>query len=346
MNILTTQNFIKSFLQSPEPPSKELQRRKLKVVYNDNNEPERFFGRNAVVFKLTNGDEFYALKCYITDLQGRWEYLHKVQAIIQKLQPEWTINFRIFDKELEIEDNDQQKVWTSIIIMPWVDEMKLADKIKIYCQQQNTGGLKKLTRSLIKLANQLEDIPFSHGDVSPENIMVSESDDMILIDHDSFSFRNMGDYTGQSKGSIPYLHPYRNQRLPDFNADDFSFLVLTISLKALEINPGLYNRYTSGKGLLLNIDDFISPEESKVISELKKMNDPYLASLLKLFLIHLNKTTTAIPDLHAFLNGKVSLPVQNKMDADWKTLLENNARQYFLIPNAVQQRVQATVSGC
>jgi hypothetical protein len=150
--------------------------------------------------------------------------------------------------------------------------------------------------------------------------MVLPEGKMILIDHDSFTFEGWKLSAGQGGWNFACQHPYRNPRTPDLFADHFSFLLLATTLKAIELNPGLYDQFTSSRGLLFNVDDYKYPEDSLLFNQLKKITDPYFRGILQLLLTSLKKNTTEVPELLYYLNAgsETSSAFIEKLPADIK----------------------------
>lgn len=324
MGNLTVQHFKNTLTNTSQLSFRELRNRNFRLVLNEKNVPVTYFGNSSVVFKLSDGTNLFALKCYTTELFKRWEHLKKVEKKLQELQNDWIVPFEIFENELEITDEEQQKHSCNIILMPWIEGERLSDIVDLYCSEKSLyKNLKKLTKSLVTLANRQTGQAFSHGDISPANIIVMPSGKMILIDHDSFNFDGWEQSPGKAGWIDAYQHPFRDAREDDLNADQFSFLILTISLKAIELKPDLYAEFNSSRGLLFTIDDFRYPEESELIDQLNEISDPYLESLLQLLLFRLTKNETTIPGLLVYLNDSpdtvIAPEYNNQSDSNSET---------------------------
>lgn len=324
MSIFSVQNYKTALTKSTKPVfSRDLLNKDLSVVNNDKNEPIKYFGSSSVVFKLAEGDRYYALKCFTTELFGRWDYLQKVQQILSKNENTWIVPFEIYENELELENDLNQTCTCSVLLMPWIEGERLLDKIKLYCSQQNTASIRELTKSFIEFAVNQIGQPFSHGDITPENIIVTPSGKMLLIDHDTFTFKDWENKPGRGGWSFPYHHPNKSRCEPNIDEDQFSFLLLTICLKALEHNPLLFERFNSSKGLLFNIDDFKTPRESAIVREIEKIKDPVLQNLLKLLIIRLHKNSIDIPELKSYLIGSDLRRQEKMLEPEWRILTEN-----------------------
>lgn len=327
MNNISINNYRTTLNSNETLLLKNLKLPELHVCKNAKNEPETWIGSSSVVFKLYDNNRYFALKCYITELIGRWEYLKQVQQKIPKMQNDRVVPFEIFENALAVKDDDQKTHTCSVILMPWIEGERLANRIKVLCKGKNRNLLKVLTQSLIDLASYQLSQNYSHGDITPENLIITPSGKVILIDYDTFSFTDIKRTSAYPGGwNYSYQHPSRHPLQTDIHADEFSLLVLLISLKALEFEPELYSKYNSTKGLLFTIDDFRNPLDSKLVKDLKIINDTYLQRLLKVLLVSLDKNTTHIPELSLLLSGKFKDSDEELLD----TKIEELKKKPFL----------------
>jgi hypothetical protein len=264
----------------------------------------KHFGKNSVVYKVRSGKELFALKVYTVQLHNRWNYLNKVHSFIQTTGAERIVHFEIYDKKPDFSSYNIQLPAQTHLLMPWIEGETLSAKIKRYCSENNIDGLKRLTESFIDISLWLLQSPFVHGDLSPDNIIVTDEGKLVLIDHDNIQFSDLTFTLGQSAWSWGYQHIRRNPNIIDLFADHFPVLVLSLSLRALQNNPGLYAKYNSSNGLLFTIEDFKKPGDSDLYREIERINDTYLQNLLKLFNISLRRQYTEIPHLPHFLSEK------------------------------------------
>jgi serine/threonine protein kinase len=322
MSTVLMGNHTISFTKSSLPHIGELE-----LVYNEKNEPIQYSGNNSVVFKLSDGKRFYALKCYTNERAGRWEYLDGVDKLLSAVSNNHLVPFEICENELGFNPTGWDKCYSgNLLLMPWVKGKNLLELLKIYCEQDNVIELKKLTESFITLAVSCQKQAFSHGDIAPENIIVNPDSKMMLVDHDTVFFSEWENKEGQSDWNTAYHHPYRKRGEQDIHADDFSFLLLTICLKALEHKPSLYTQFNVSGGLLFTVKDFKYPMESNIIREIEQINDSYLQNLLKLFVFHLHKISIAIPDLSKYLLGDITKQQEEIFECVWVEVMKKNKK--------------------
>jgi serine/threonine protein kinase len=305
-----------------QPLFPELADSQFHFTLDNKNDKIKYFGSSSVVYKISDGKNNWALKYFTTSLLNRWEYLKKVQDKLNSLQKDWIIPFSIADQQdIKLDPQNEHIHPGHVILMPWINGTTLHNLVEQYSISGNKKGLLQLLTSFVDLVKKHATENFSHGDLSPENIMVTEEGKMILIDHDSFMFGEWTETAGQGYWSSSYQHPYRHPLKPDIKADDFAQLLHTICLKALFSQPGLYKTYNSTKGLLFTIDDFKSPEDSAIIKEMLNIKDTHLTRLINLLITHLQKNTTAIPGLIQYLSENNALEINSDLKSEEKNII-------------------------
>jgi serine/threonine protein kinase len=309
----------------------------LRVIKNGKKEPLCWFGSSAVVFKLTDGERNFALKCFITEIYGRWSFLEKVKQKLDEINNDRIVSFEIFKDALVVEDDQKNVHKCSVILMPWIEGCSLRERVSLYCLNNHVAGIRRLCSSFIDLAVGQLGQPYSHGDINPANIMVKDDDKMIFIDHDSFGFVDTINEFGAADWTLGYQHPYRHPNYVDLHVDDFPFLLISISLKALEHNPDLYHRFGTSKGLLFSVDDLKRPWDSKIIAELEKTDDPYLKRLLHVLQLSLINPNIEIPGLLQYLTGDLSAEQENELAEAVQNQIEKTEHRIYYIPE--EQRV-------
>jgi len=304
----------------------------LRVIKNDKNLPVCFSGSSSVVFKLTDGEKDFAFKCFITELQGRWPFLEMVKQKLEEIKNNRIVSFGIFKDALAVEDDQNALCMKSVILMPWIEGETLQERVRLYCTNNNAEGIRKLWLSFIDLAVSQQGQPYSHGDINPANIMVKPDGKMILVDHDTFRFEDTINRPGLAGWGLGYQHPLRHPDHVDIHVDDFPFLLIAISLKALEHDPGLFHRFNTSRGMLFTIDDLKRPWNSKAFAEIGKTDDPYLKRLMHVLQLSLLKPTVEIPGLVQYLSGNISIEQQNELNEAVQILNEKNQQRVTFIP--------------
>lgn len=93
---------------------------------------------------------------------------------------DYTVNVSLKSNELVLPSGK----W-DIIEMEWINGTTLGGEIKQLVEQRDSNGIRRLSEKFEKLARTMVLAEVSHGDISPENLMV-RSGQIVLIDYDSF----------------------------------------------------------------------------------------------------------------------------------------------------------------
>jgi hypothetical protein len=124
--------------------------------------------------------------------------------------------------------------------MEWVEGEVVRDFVIEACEKNDSRTLQSLRDAFVKLARSMHQNGVSHGDLSPDNIIVDQKGDEIrlqLVDYDSVQIEK----TGPLPSSVP-LTPMRHPGGPiiaDLHSDSLPFLIYFGVLTALMENPEL-----------------------------------------------------------------------------------------------------------
>lgn len=272
----------------------------LQPVLDSSGEPIMSSGNFAVVFKMYDPKKYkyYALKCFYRDQVGRMQNYQKISEELnrelsrhsfgtQNISSNYLVHVQYFEKELFVDTNQTTETVFPVLLMEWVDGITL-DK----CLLQNINNTKLLhtiTYRFSRLAKWLLSQRFAHGDLKPDNILVTKDYRLVLVDYDGMYVPSMKGQKSKELGSPNFRHPLRTEN--DFNEhiDDFSVVCIVLSLKAISLNPAVFSEYISGDKFLFEEKDYMSMSNSKIISLLNSfLYDKELSVILGTFLIMLN----------------------------------------------------------
>jgi hypothetical protein len=158
----------------------------------------------------------------------------------------------------------------------------------------------------------LQAAQIAHGDLQHDNILVNHQG-IRLVDYDGVFVPALGNRRGLEVGHPHYQHPRRT--LDDYGPaiDNFSALVIYLSLKALAADPSLWQRYHTDKHLILRSDDYRAPHRSPLVIELSKSRDPEINRLTLELVSACGRPPAMAPALPALLTG-----TQQQMLGDWR----------------------------
>ena len=170
--------------------------------------------------------------------------------------------------------------------MEWVEGESLDLYVRRLVAEEDRYGLAVLSYKCNQLAMWLHGQPFAHGDVKHDNIMVHGGGNLVLVDYDGMFVPAMAGEQAREVGSPDYRHYGRTASDFDATIDDFSLILLSVTLKALALKPALLQAYGSADALLFKAKDIRQPAESALMKGLVELfSDVELARLYSLYVM-------------------------------------------------------------
>jgi hypothetical protein len=162
------------------------------------------------------------------------------------------------------------------------------------------GGLAIVRSSAASAASAFRSTP--HGDIQNENIIVSDNAPR-LIDYDGMFVAGMAQGQGSEIGHKHFQHPDRTTKLYGPNMDRFSFIVLDVSLQAMQADASLHRRFREGgQAIIFKANDFGDPSSSEVFCILNGM--PALRESVKKLAAVCATSAASVPTLADFRAGR------------------------------------------
>ena len=257
-------------------------------------------GQFASVFRVQTNAGIRAIKCFtsqISDHQDRYARLHlHIDKIGNKNLPMLAA--------FEYQPNGMRVngAWYPIVKMEWVNGDKLDEYVEKLVKVGDTNKLDLLANQWINLITGLQQNQIAHGDLQHENILVNNGY-LRLVDYDGAYVPSLSGRIGLEVGHPNYKHPRRT--VSDFNLDidNFSALVIYLSLKALSVDPSLWSKFHKDKHLILREDDYKSPNLSSVIATLKSSKNGDVRNLTSSLESACKMSVSAVPNLNLLVAG-------------------------------------------
>ncbi|MEI6065436.1 MAG: pentapeptide repeat-containing protein, partial [Pseudanabaena sp. ELA748] len=225
-------------------------------------------GNFATVYKLTLGDRAWAVRCFTrtpqSDVQRRYRL---ISEYLSQHQIPYLVDFEFLTQGVLVKGE-----WYPILKMDWVQGSELDRYIGEYIHDSQV--LLRLERQLKQLQNDLQQVGIAHGDLQHGNIMVNAHGDLKLVDYDGMYVPALRGAPPLEVGHPNYQPPMRS--LNDFGdrLDEFSFEVISLSLRALATEPNLWNIFhEDNKNLIFRQNDFQEPESSPVFNAITNIAD-------------------------------------------------------------------------
>lgn len=310
----------------------------LRPVLNSDNLPIMSSGNFAVVFKMQDisTNKFYALKCFIKEQDNREGAYEKITNELKDIKSSFIVKTEYYKNELFVDSNNSSKTEFPILLMDWVEGVTLDKFISKYGTSQST--LEYLHFAFCEMSSWLIQQPFAHGDLKPDNIIVTESWNLVLIDYDGMYTPSMKGEHAREIGTQDYRHPERTLKTFDKNIDYFSIVTIALSLKAFSLDSSLFSNHFNDHKLLLSEPDYRdikSSEMNKVLSSY--IYDFEFAKLYSLFimLFHQQPSLSLLKDAVDVLpNLTTPLLIPYKLNYEENGTLQDR----YLIYNTLKEK--------
>ena len=282
----------------------------LEVVQDEHGEPYRSSGAFAVVFKMRDPHtgQLYALKCFTEEQEGRAEAYRKIEEELEVAGTTYLTSMRYYERELFVDSSVSSESEFPVLLMDWVE----GSTMELYIREhyRDSYAMEMLCCRFCRLAAYLRSQPFAHGDVKPDNIMVSDTGTLTLIDYDGMFVPSMQGESSPTLGTEEFRHPLRTPELFDATIDDFALASIALSLRAIALDSQLLDQYGAPDRLLFSASDYRDLAQSKVMQAIWKLvGDKDLCKLVGLFVLAHAEQSLASTSFQLFSTTRPEKPV-------------------------------------
>ena len=282
----------------------------LEVVQDEHGEPYRSSGAFAVVFKMRDPHtgQLYALKCFTEEQEGRAEAYRKIEEELEVAGTTYFTSMRYYERELFVDSNVSRESEFPVLLMDWVE----GSTMELYLREhyRDSYAMEMLCYRFCRLAAYLRSQPFAHGDVKPDNIMVSDTGTLTLIDYDGMFVPSMQGESSPTLGTEEFRHPLRTPELFDATIDDFALASIALSLRAIALDSQLLDQYGAPDRLLFSASDYRDLAQSQVMQAIWRLvGDKDLCKLVGLFVLAHAEQSLASTSFQLFSTTRPEKPV-------------------------------------
>ena len=282
----------------------------LEVVQDEHGEPYRSSGAFAVVFKMRDPHtgQLYALKCFTEEQEGWSEAYRKIEEELEVAGTTYFTSMRYYERELFVDSSVSSESEFPVLLMDWVEGCTM--ELYIREHYHDSYAMEMLCYRFCRLAAYLSSQPFAHGDVKPDNIMVSDTGTLTLIDYDGMFVPSMQGESSPTLGTEEFRHPLRTPELFDATIDDFALASIALSLRAIALDSQLLDQYGAPDRLLFSASDYRDLAQSKVMQAIWKLvGDKDLCKLVGLFVLAHAEQSLASTSFQLFSTTRPEKPV-------------------------------------
>jgi uncharacterized protein YjbI with pentapeptide repeats len=225
-------------------------------------------GNFATVYKLTKGNRSWAVRCFTripqSDVQQRYKL---ISEYLSKHEIPYLVDFEFLTQGILVKGE-----WYPILKMDWVQGSEIDRYIGEHIDDSQV--LLRLDRQLKQLQKDLQQVGIAHGDLQHGNIMVDSEGELKLVDYDGMYVPALRGAPPLEVGHPNYQPPMRSSKDFSDRLDEFSFEVISLSLRALASQPNLWETFhEDNKNLIFRQNDFQEPELSPVFQSISNIPD-------------------------------------------------------------------------
>lgn len=257
-------------------------------------------GQFAYVYKLKsmNGGGNFAVRCFRGYLGDRDQRYRAIQEHLMDSPVAFLSDFSYAPEGILVGGNR-----FPILFMKWIDGPTL--DVYIGEMLNRPDVLLHLSEEWLRLLNMLRTAGVAHGDLQHGNIIV-EHGQLRLVDHDGIFVTKMAGWAASEVGHQHYQHPRREAKHFDANLDNFSAIVIYLSLLSLAERPSLWKEHHD-ENLLFTKTDFADTASSTLLKKIRELG-PEHEKLADVLTEAANGPATEVPCLLDLVTTKTGLP--------------------------------------
>ena len=289
----------------------------LRPVLNKDGSPIMSSGNFAVVFKMKDesSGKLYAVKCFLKEQEERDVAYQQITDELEYVSSNYLCSIKYFQKELFVDSTVSSDTEFPVLVMEWVEGVTL-DKY-VHQHISDKYALQLITYQFCKMAAWLMSQPFAHGDLKPDNILVTEDEALVLVDYDGMYVPAMQGQKARELGSPDYRHPLRTEDCFNEHIDDFPLALIGMSLKAIALDTSLLQNNARSDSLLFSESDFQDIGECLMMKSLcALLNDAEFSKLYALFLLAHSQQELSAVSFRLFLLNKVEKPIEEVLSTE------------------------------
>ncbi len=263
--------------------------------------PLAISGNFASVYQATTRQgQHKAVRCFQRppiNLAERYEQISMYLSTLSTNKPSSLVEFKYIENGIRI----KRARFYPIVKMDWVEGDPLNIFVKKHLRDKKI--LLDLINKFLVAVKQLKRSNIAHGDLQHGNIKITPRFELKLIDYDGMYIPHFKGKFSNEKGHSNYQHPLRDASQFDENLDNFSEMIIYLSLHAVMINANLFEKYNDLDNLIFVTTDFLNPSNSSLMNSLKHSNDRITKYCTNVIINNLNQPPSNFPSLESVLKS-------------------------------------------
>jgi Serine/threonine protein kinase len=213
-------------------------------------EPKFTAGGNAAVFRITYGGKDYALKCFTKPV----EHAAAIREFLSGTCDALLCRSVYLPGEIFVFDTGDSGRWHDVVLTEWAEGRTLDFEMRKAMHDGNRERLARLAEIFDRSAVHILGAEWAHGDIKPENIILSPGDRLKLIDYDSMYVPSLEGRVSRQTGTPLWCHPRRNELYFNRHIDDYPLAMLSATLHCLAECDFVFMPYAGGEVFLFDPD--------------------------------------------------------------------------------------------
>lgn len=194
-------------------------------------------GSNSVIFKAHISGRVCALKCFtkynprigeLYSALGRTDFSDENHYLIK---PSW------LEDEIFIYDDEGNGRYYPVVIYDYIEGVSLRNFLAEKCHTQKRSEIAAVAEKFDRMALWLLEKEFAHGDIKPDNIIVSTNGNLHLADLDGMFIPDVKESISIELGTKYFQHPARTRKFFNRHTDDYSIALISTALHGLAEFP-------------------------------------------------------------------------------------------------------------
>ena len=241
------------------------QLKNLRPVLGEDEMPVFSGGNFAVVFKMKDEQtgKLHAVKCFLKEQEGRAEAYRMIAEELEYVNSSFLTPIKYMDKELFVDTSQSDETEFPVLLMDWVEGHTIE---QILNENPSSDEIYDIAFRFSKFVLWMLSQPFAHGDLKPDNIIIKDNGNIVLVDYDGMFVPAMSGLKARENGTPGYRDPFRPQLPFDEHIDDFSLIVIELSLLLIAKDFQLYQLQSNDK-LIFTESDLINLKESIIYGD-------------------------------------------------------------------------------
>lgn len=257
--------------------------------------PLALSGGFALTYTVKCAPKKFAIRCFHREVPEAQSRYAAISAKLGSLTAPYFVSFDFQSVGIRVRGKS-----FPIVKMDWVEGRTLG--VHLDANSGDRAAVGSLRQAFVSLADFLERNGVAHGDIQNENVIIANGA-LKLIDYDGMFVSGMQVGRGTEVGHKHFQHPGREPKHFGPQMDRFSFIVIDVSLEALQSDPSLHRRFREGgTAIIFKANDFADPSSSDVFRTLEGMS-ALRESALKLAAV-CSAPISDVPSLSDFIAGR------------------------------------------